>query len=352
DLVRHLEQHAALVARLALRRVRGPGGVARGEIERSSVFGFRLHPAIDALGKTQLGEFAAEQRRELGGERRPVEAGGLLGAVFLGGAALHEQPLGAVERRQPAVPGLQRGKLGGDAEQLADEVVEHGRELDDQLGLRLARDGVGGSPSSHQPAVQAGVAALEQIDEGAVEAHEAVAAVQIRKPQLKAERQAFRNRWAQRWRHNSPSGNQRNRARPARPAIGKRLHDHAALNRSITAAGTGMPFSAAGLCGSRAAHTRVSLPSTASSPSIEIRWATSKLERRNSLTCEAISATSLNLAGLRNRALASTSGMPTMPNAVPRSAGRTPSALSNKSQTLQSKNSKNRLLNTMPAGSQ
>ncbi len=41
-----------------------------------------------------------------------------------------------------------------------------------------------------------------------------------------------------------------------------------------------------------------------------------------------------------------------MPNVGARSAGRTPSAASNSSHELQSKNSKKRLLNTMPAGSQ
>jgi hypothetical protein len=41
-----------------------------------------------------------------------------------------------------------------------------------------------------------------------------------------------------------------------------------------------------------------------------------------------------------------------MPKAVPSSFGGTPSAVSNSSQTLQSKYSKKWLLNTMPAGSQ
>ena len=82
-----------------------------------------------------------------------------------------------------------------------------------------------------------------------------------------------------------------------------------------------MPFNLTGFCGSCAAQTRVSLPSTASSPPIEMRCFTSKLERRNSLTSEAMSATSLNWAGLRNRALASTRGMPTIPKVVAISFG-------------------------------
>ena len=65
---------------------------------------------------------------------------------------------------------------------------------------------------------------------------------------------------------------------------------------------------------------------------IEMRCLTSKLDRRNSLTSEAMSARSLNLAGLRKRAWASTSGMPDDADVGAQSAGRTPSAASNSSQ--------------------
>ena len=63
----------------------------------------------------------------------------------------------------------------------------------------------------------------------------------------------------------------------------------------------------------RVAHTRVSPPSTASSPPSEMRCSTSKLERRNSLMREAISIVSPNLIGLRKLARASTNAMPMMP---------------------------------------
>src|SRR5437764_4697170 len=85
---------------------------------------------------------------------------------------------------------------------------------------------------------------------------------------------------------------------------------HAARKRSITAAGIGTLLSRIGSSASKAAHTLISFPSTESCPSMEIRCATSKRERRNSVTSEAISSTSLNLAGARKRALASTRGKP------------------------------------------
>ena len=70
DLVRHLEQHAALVGVLALGRVRRPGGVAGGGVERGGVLGLGLHPALDVLGKAQLGELAADQRFDLAPQAR------------------------------------------------------------------------------------------------------------------------------------------------------------------------------------------------------------------------------------------------------------------------------------------
>ena len=56
--------------------------------------------------------------------------------------------------------------------------------------------------------------------------------------------------------------------------------------------------------------------------------------------------------GFMNFASAPTSGIPTIPKVAPRSLGRTPKAISSSSHALQSKNSKKRLLKTMPAGSQ
>jgi hypothetical protein len=51
----------------------------------------------------------------------------------------------------------------------------------------------------------------------------------------------------------------------------------------MTSVGIGLLLSFRAFAGSRPAHTRVSLPSAASRPSMNIRCRTSKLERRNSL---------------------------------------------------------------------
>ncbi len=84
DLVRHLEQDAALVQPLAFRRVRRPGSVAGGELERLGVLGLGLHPGLDLLGEAQLGE-----RPRRGGARAraatpaPSNAAACSGGYFL-----------------------------------------------------------------------------------------------------------------------------------------------------------------------------------------------------------------------------------------------------------------------------
>ena len=100
---------------------------------------------------------------------------------LLDGAALHEQALYRIERRQFVVPGLQFADFGGDAEQLADEVFDMRGEIDQQIGFRLAVERVGVGASRHQAVVQRRVAGSEMRDKGAVEPDQALAFVQIGK---------------------------------------------------------------------------------------------------------------------------------------------------------------------------
>src|SRR6185437_12734573 len=120
----------------------------------------------------------------------------------------------------------------------------------------------------------------------------------------------------------------------SRPIIGNGWDDWARAagnypNLATTSAGIATAPSFSGLALSRAAQTRVSTPSTARFPPMVSLCSTSKLERRNSATREAISTTSPNFAGERKLARASTSGMPIMPKVFASSRGFTPSAASN-----------------------
>ena len=112
DLVRDLEQHAALVGLLPLRRVCCPGGVARRDVKRGRVLGLGLHPALDRVAKSSSVNSppsnASSSRRSA---PFGLNVGGLLGRIFLRRAALHEQPLHRVERRQRVMAALELGHL-------------------------------------------------------------------------------------------------------------------------------------------------------------------------------------------------------------------------------------------------
>ncbi len=82
----------------------------------------------------------------------------------------------------------QRTHVAGDREKLGNEVLELGGKLDEEIGLRLAGRLFGRRARGHQPIVQVGVAALEEIDKAAVEADQAVAAIKVLEPQIKSER--------------------------------------------------------------------------------------------------------------------------------------------------------------------
>ena len=92
-------------------------------------------------------------------------------------AALHEQALDRIERRQLVVAGLQVADFGRDAEQLADEVLDCRGEIDQQIGFRLAIERIGVGARRHQPVVQRYVAGGEMRDKGAVETDQALALV-------------------------------------------------------------------------------------------------------------------------------------------------------------------------------
>src|SRR2546425_6730675 len=93
------------------------------------------------------------------------------------------------------MPRLQRAHLSPDAEQFADDLLERGRERDDQIGFVLAgnllrrahyrvaalaaRFARQRGPRRHQPTVQLRTARREDVDEGAVETDQSVTAVKI-----------------------------------------------------------------------------------------------------------------------------------------------------------------------------
>ncbi len=189
DLVRHLEEHAGFVRRPPRRRERRPGAVARRKIESGGTLRLPLHPARDVAGIALLGQRLAHERRKLRRQRRTVEDRRLLRRDTLHRAALHEEALHGVERRQIAVPSLQRPHFRSDAEETGDEILEMRGQIDQELGMRLRFQRGGIPPCAHQTVVQLRVAISEMGDEGCVDACQPVAGVEIRegKPMLQCE---------------------------------------------------------------------------------------------------------------------------------------------------------------------
>ena len=107
----------------------------------------------------------------------------------LDGAPLHEQPLDRVERRQFVMVRLQCPYLGCDPEQLADEIFEMGREIDQQVGFVEALDDVRAAPRRHQPVVQTDLGFGKMGNKCPIQPNETVAIIKIgeREPVLEGE---------------------------------------------------------------------------------------------------------------------------------------------------------------------
>ncbi len=194
EAVRHPEQETALVPGLAFRRQRRPGGVVARRLQWQRVrrlvrepardpFGIAQFPGEDARAGLEIAGRATDQRVEFLAQPVAIELDGLGLLDLLDGAALHEQALRRIERRQPVVARLERPHLAGNAEEVAEEVLEMRREIDQQLAFALAVKRLGRGARRHQPIVQRRLGGGEMRDKGAVEPHEAVALIEIGKGQ-------------------------------------------------------------------------------------------------------------------------------------------------------------------------
>src|SRR5438552_449665 len=81
--------------------------------------------------------------------------------------------------RRSMVTRLECAHLGLDPEEVADEIFEMRREIDQKLRVHLGLERVGIAPRRYQPVVQIRIGRAEPCDERRIETHEPVAAVQI-----------------------------------------------------------------------------------------------------------------------------------------------------------------------------
>ena len=143
ELARRPEKHAALADRRCLRRLRGPRGVAHGDVERRCVAVLVLAPPDHRVRERELAldaiERGAHQRFELLPEARAVEACDVDGLVAIHRLALDERALHCVQRRELVMARLQRQDFRFDPEKMRDEVLDVRRDGDQELGLRFRR---------------------------------------------------------------------------------------------------------------------------------------------------------------------------------------------------------------------
>ena len=152
-------------------------------------------------GEGQFVESAAEQVGQLGAQRVGVERRRFRLVVRLERAALHEQALHGIERRQIGVGLAQRAQFLLDAEQLAEEIVDMGGDRDDQADSALASRLFGSARAAIRRPARPSSVARRWRDEQFVDPGQAGRLVQIGKTQAVRQTQLG---------HRSPSKSQIN----------------------------------------------------------------------------------------------------------------------------------------------
>ncbi len=168
----------------ALGGERGPGGVARGEVELGFVRGFVVEPLGDVGDEGFLVERRGEKPLQFQGGGLAVNGGGLGGADAADGSFLHETAFHGKQRREFVMALLQRGDLARHAEQFADKILDVRREGDDQIGQFLAVERLGMGAGGEQAALHRCVGGGEMAAKRFVDAHQAFLAVKIFKTQI------------------------------------------------------------------------------------------------------------------------------------------------------------------------
>ena len=108
-------------------------------------------------------------RLQLRSQRRSVQFRSLFRPEGLRGAALDEQPLGRIKRRQRFVTCGQLAQCRPDAEQFTDEIVQMRRQIDQQQALAASGDHhIRLCPRRQQPRGQIAVCFPQPLGEAAV----------------------------------------------------------------------------------------------------------------------------------------------------------------------------------------
>jgi hypothetical protein len=187
QLGRRAEQQPARVGRAPFGAVVGPGGVLAGGVQRLRGRVARRLPGQDGPRQRQLAPGLAHGRLQPGAQGRPVEGQRGLRLVLAQRAALHELPLGVVQRRQGVRRLSQGRRLRLDPEEPGDELLDRGPEGQEEVALGLTPQRLGRRAPCRQPSGQLGLRLGQPGREGRVDALDALAAIEV--GQGKAHRQ-------------------------------------------------------------------------------------------------------------------------------------------------------------------
>ena len=200
--LRKLKENALAVAPPAFERMERPRGVAQRAVQLARVrIGIR-RPCTDRARERDLElpqirrAVGSDGRADLGHERVPVESRRFLGRERRGCLALHELAFHLVERRERQMAIPKPHDLGGDAEQLTDELVDDRCEVEQQSGLLFGCDRRRLASRGRKPRRQRRIGGPEVSEESSVDPHEAVASIKILKAQTEAEREVVRRHGA------------------------------------------------------------------------------------------------------------------------------------------------------------
>jgi hypothetical protein len=90
------------------------------------------------------------------------------------------------------VLGLERAQVGGDAEKLADEILDVRRQFDDEIGLLFARERAGIQSSICQALTERLVGRMEVIEERLIQTSQTFPFIQVFKRESKPQIELIR----------------------------------------------------------------------------------------------------------------------------------------------------------------
>ena len=191
--MRHLEQDIAVVLLSSGFGKRGPGGIARRDLDRLQVFRFVFQPERNLCEKALLSERLTENRLQISAQAPAVDRLRLLLADAADRALLNELAFESEEWSELVVPGLQCLHLFGNSKQIAQEILDVRRKRDHQLGMFLGRPGAWIHARVKKLRLQAEHRTTKAGLESGVQTHKPISGIEILKTEAKAERTLLRH---------------------------------------------------------------------------------------------------------------------------------------------------------------